>query len=288
MNKVTIIKGNDRYEILVSKYKILFGENEDIKFDIARTLERYFKKIKSSEYGEECNNKPLVMLNDKEVNIKNNMFFYVHKNYSLTSDFKLTTQSLIFKYLETVLSDDLFIDLINTINILFESLSQEITEQSIMSGSFSTMIPKQLLKFFSPLYLDEEFFKDEYDLSIEEIILLQLKMIKYIAENNKVIDSVYVYVDTPYLTTQIMKIITEINHVIILISSNESSFDSDIKNYYICERKFFDLSSETDVYENICDNGLTLITLKEGLDNMKEYIFNKSGSNVEFINKLIK
>jgi hypothetical protein len=287
MNKLTIIKGNEEYDILVSNYKFLYGNNEDTKFDIARTLERYFKKIKPSEYGEEYHNIPIVKLNDKEINTKNNLFFHVHKNYLLSADFKLTTTSLILRYLETLLSNDLFVDTINTINILFESLSQEIADQSVMAGSFTTMVPKQLLKLFSPLYLDDDFFKDEYDLSISEIILLQLKMIKYIAENNKKIERVYVYLEVPYLTSEIIDNI-KIDNTIILISSNDTFFDLDMSNYYICERKCFDLASETDVYENICDNGFALLDLKEGMSYMKEYLFNKSGHNVDFIKKIIK
>jgi hypothetical protein len=61
-----------------------------------------------------------------------------------------------------------------------------------------------------------------------------------------------------------------------------------MSNYYICERKCFDLASETDVYENICDNGFALLDLKEGMSYMKEYLFNKSGHNVDFIKKIIK
>ena len=287
MNKLTIIKGNEEYGILVSNYKFLYGNNEDTKFDIARTLERYFKKIKPSEYGEEYHNIPIVKLNDKEINTKNKLFFHVHKNYLLSADFKLATTSLILRYLETLLSNDLFVDTINTINILFESLSQEIADQSVMAGSFNTMVPKQLLKLFSPLYLDDDVFKDEYDLSISEIIILQLKMIKYIAENNKKIERVYVYLEVPYLTSEIIDNI-KIDNIIILISSNDTFLDLDMSNYYICERKCFDLASETDVYENICDNGFALLDLKEGMSYMKEYLFNKSGHNVDFIKKIIK
>ena len=186
MKKLTIAKGNDIYEILVQDIKYICGENDETKFDIIRSLSMYFNDIKSSEYAEEKNNIAIIYLDEQKVHIKNSMYFYVHKYYSLAQEYKLPSKSLLQKYFETLLGAEEFSDTIQTLNYLFESLSQELNEYSAIDSQFTCMVPKQLLKILTPAYMEDFMTKNEFDFTSEEIILLQLELIKYIVEHQQI------------------------------------------------------------------------------------------------------
>lgn len=289
MNKLTIIKGNEKYNIYIENYKILLGQQYQMKFDIVRTLKRYIQNIKPSEYAEENNNIANILINDKIIKPKNCLYFYVHKYYSISDDFKLTAQSLIFKYLEVLLNNEELIDTVNTINLLFESLSQEISSISSVSGHFNTMVSKQLLKLISPYYIDEEEYKDEYDLTLEEIIIFQLKLISYISQNIKNIQYIILCIELPRLTNEIYEYIQQIdNCMILIIIDNQSIVCNDISKYVICENIYIDLANDEEIYNSICDNHIQLLTLEEGKQYMKDYIYNKDTYNQRFIRKILK
>ena len=93
----------------------------------------------------------------------------------------MTTHSLIAKYLEILIAQDENIDTINTINLLLESFTNEL-DNELIYPEFITYTPKQFLKILLPRFLKEEDQANEYDLSYNEIILIQLKMINYIAK----------------------------------------------------------------------------------------------------------
>ncbi len=288
MNKLTVVKGLDKYEIILQDYKMIYGLNYNIKFDILRTILRFYKNNKSSEYAVEENNVARLYINDKEVKPKDILVFHVNKHYSIIDDFKLSTKSLISKYLETLLSNESFFDTINTLNILFESLSQEITIESSVSGCFNTMVPKQLIKLLTPQYLENDISKDEYDLSLEEIILFQLNLIDYINKHDNTINHIIICIELPKLTETIYSKIKEMKNCYILIFTDlEDSQIEDISKYYLCENKILDLADENQVFNLICDNNYKLLTLKEGREYVEKYIFEKEHEKARFIMDLL-
>lgn len=288
MNKLTIEKGNIKYEMLIDHYKIIYGHNYNSKFDILRTLLRFNNNIKPSEYAEEKNNIPNISLNDKSIKTKDTFIYYVNKNYSIIDDFKLSTKSLIYKYLEILLDDHQLMDTINTINILFESLNNEISLISDISCIFNSMVPKQLLKLLSPIYQINQLSQDEYDLSLEQIILFQLNLIDYIINNNHKINDFIICIEIPELTQEIFNKILRMNNVNILIFIEyKNSICKDINKYFICERKCLDICDDDQVYLTICDNQFQFLNLKEGREYMEKYLFNEESLESRFIMKLL-
>lgn len=244
MKKLTIAKGNDIYEILVQDIKYICGENDETKFDIIRSLSMYFNDIKSSEYAEEKNNIAIIYLDEQKVHIKNSMYFYVHKYYSLAQEYKLPSKSLLQKYFETLLGAEEFSDTIQTLNYLFESLSQELNEYSAIDSQFTCMVPKQLLKILTPAYMEDFMTKNEFDFTSEEIILLQLELIKYIVEHQQ-IEVCIICVEISRLTQSIYKLLKQIKNAIILVVLDKNPFiDRDIEKYYLCEQDSLDLGSD--------------------------------------------
>lgn len=288
MNKLTVMKGNKKYEILIDDYKMIYGSNYEEKFDILRTLLIISNNVKPSEYAEQEDNIPKIYVNDKVIKSKDIMIYHVTKYYSLTNDFKLNTKSLIYQYLEILLDSSEYIDTINSINILFESLSLEISSHSSISGQFNNMFSKQLIKLITPFYMDNEYSKNEYDFSIEELILLQLNIIKYITESNKTIQYYIICLDIPEMTKQIYHTIKSMRNCYILIFvERDNNYIDDVCRYYICERKSFDIANDNELYELICDNNLMLLTLKEGREYMEKYLFQKEHEYAEFISKIL-
>lgn len=287
MNKLTIKKGNEKYDIVIEDYKIIIGNNYNMKFDILRTILKFYENKKASEFAEENNNIPQIYLDDQVIKTKDTYIFYIHKNYSLVNDFKLTNKSLIGKYLEILMNNSLFVDTINTINFLFESLSHEISDISEISGYFNSMTSKQLIKLMTPFYQKNEYMKDEYDLSLEEIILLQLDLIEYISDHSLI--KTIICIDIPELTEKIYKKIIRLKSCkILLFVEHVNNLCKNISKYVFCERILVDVEDEEEFYVNICDNNYKLLNVKEGREYMEKYIFERETLEARFIDKLIK
>ena len=62
---------------------------------------------------------------------------------------------MILKYLELRLQDMEYFDTINTINLLFESLSEELKDENGLNTLFDAMDYKHLSKLINPCYFDE-------------------------------------------------------------------------------------------------------------------------------------
>ena len=289
MNKLTICKGENKFEILLENLKFIIGSNYEMKFEIQRTIKRFCSNTKPSEYAEEKGNKANLMMNEKELKAKDISLYFVNKDYSLIDDFKLTSKSLILKYFEVLFSQSEFFDTINTLNIMFESLSAEIMTDSPIGGTFVSMVPKQLIKLLTPIFMEEELLKDEFDLSLENLVLLQLELLAFILEHGKECKTTIIIIEIPKMTKQIYTQLTKMKGAYILTFINEPTmFDENIDSYYICEGKCVDIADENQLFNIICDNNLMFLNLKEGREYMKKYLFEKEHINAELISKILK
>lgn len=288
MNKLTIIKGRDKYNIFIDSYKIICGHNYNMKFDMIRTIKRFSQNIKPSEYATDNYNFTKIFVDDQNINAKDVLMYHVDKNYSLVDDFKLTSKSLMNKYFEILLSNNQFIETINTINILYESLSHEMSLSSFITGHFSSMVPKQLIKLMTPIYILDGYSKDEYDMNYEDIIIFQLQLIKYIVEHNETYKYIIICVEISYLTEKIYELIEELKYCFVLVFVEHKTFIcKDIFKYILCEKKYLDNADEETFYEIICDNNFQLLTLKEGREYMEKFLLNKEQQSMRSIMKIL-
>lgn len=289
MKKLWMSKGKENFEILVDQYKIICGSNYVTCFEMKRFLQQLYLGIKPSEKAESNKAIPKVSLDDKTLSNKDFLYFRINKEYSLTTDFKLTSKSLALKYFEVLLSKYDFFDTINTLNILFESLTNEMLDHSLLSGRFQVLTNKSLLKMMSPFYLLDEDIVNEFDLSIDEIILLQLNMVKLISEEDKSFSQLILLIELDELKEEYLKLIKKFcNTLSLIFVPNASTVDRNLKNYYLCENICFDLADDNQFYQTICDNRYRLLTMKEGYEYMEKYLFNKEHDYARFIEKLLK
>lgn len=265
MNKLTIKKGMKKYEFGIHNIKYILGNNIENKYEFIQIIKEVMWNIKDTEYALNNIGHAEMLLNDKAINYKTMNFFFVNTYYSINNDLKLTSQSIISKYIETMISKIDYIDTINTINILLESFSDEL-DTNIIYPRFITYTPKQFLKILNPLFLKNNDQANEYDLSYNDIILLQLKMINYISCNQD--NKILCLIDIPKLTKEINDYIQTMKQCYIIISTLLYDTDLFMDDIYLIDHHI-DLHNDEELYNFFVDRGIcTLQEAKEQMDNI--------------------
>ena len=272
MKKMTIKKGIYEYQLQIDKIKYCIGTDFKNKYQLKKMLIEYFNGGKISEYSKQNTGDIQLTINEKLVHHKDVLFFYVNDNYSIENELKLKSKSLMSIYLETLLSDNQHIDTIQSINILLDAFASEIDDNLIIS-KFITYTPKQFLKILMPMFCYDEEQANEYDLSYDEIIIFQLKMIDYIAR--KQLKTVIVFIEIPELTNSIHEILKEMKNVMIIISVFKYNVDLEIDDIMIFDKTILDASDEEQLYDYFINRNI--YTLKEAKDMIKQKI--KNGIN---------
>lgn len=285
MNKITIKNGNKKYDITINRVKYVFSSNQD-EFKIKQSFRNYFSKNKS-EFRKENGNSNKVLFNDKDLDVKRTLFVEINSDFSINEDCKLNSKSLILKYLELRLQDMEYFDTINTINLLFESLSEELKDENGLNTLFDSMDYKHLSKLINPYYFDE-LQKDEYDLTFEELLLFQIKLIKYISLNNNYYEYIIVFIDLDEVTQNLIQQINSLlNCYVICFSKNYVLEMSD--DAAIIENEVFDLSNIEEVYAYFYQKSSNILPIEEVRLYMKQYIIDKyTYKKIDIIDELIK
>lgn len=285
MNKITIKNGNNKYDITINRVKYVFSSNQD-EFKIKQSFRNYFSKNKS-EFRKENGNSNKVLFNDKDLDVKRTLFVEINSDFSINEDCKLNSKSLILKYLELRLQDMEYFDTINTINLLFESLSEELKDENGLNTLFDAMDYKHLSKLINPYYFDE-LQKDEYDLTFEELLLFQIKLIKYISLNNNFYEYIIVFIDLDEVTQNLIQQINSLlNCYVICFSKNYVLEMSD--DAAIIENEVFDLSNIEEVYAYFYQKSSNILPIEEVRLYMKQYIIDKyTYKKIDIIDELIK
>ena len=155
MNLLTLKKGNKRYDLQINNIKYCIGNDFEEKYNFVNILKEVFLLSKESEYSINNSGQAQVLINDKEIKVKEISFYQINHHYSITNDLKLTAHSLIARYIELLIAQDDNIDTINTINLLLESFTNEL-DNELIYPKFITYTPKQFLKILLPIFLKEE------------------------------------------------------------------------------------------------------------------------------------
>lgn len=285
MNKITIKNGNNKYDITINRVKYVFSSNQD-EFKIKQSFRNHFSKNKS-EFRKENGNSNKVLFNDKDLDVKRTLFVEINSDFSINEDCKLNSKSLILKYLELRLQDMEYFDTINTINLLFESLSEELKDENGLNTLFDAMDYKHLSKLINPFYFDE-LQKDEYDLTFEELLLFQIKLIKYISLKNNFYEYIIVFIDLDEVTQNLIQQINSLlNCYVICFSKNYVLEMSD--DAAIIENEVFDLSNIEEVYAYFYQKSSNILPIEEVRLYMKQYIIDKyTYKKIDIIDELIK
>lgn len=288
MKQLLISSENINRTIIIDHIKYVLGSNAMNKYYLKQAVRQYFNKTVSG-YREEIGSECYFKIDDSPVDKKNTFFYEVTENYSINDDAKLSTKSLMLKYLETLYSDLNYMDTLNTLNILVESLSDEVSENAFIQSEFSTYSPKLLTKLVTAHYYEDESYKDEYDLSYEDLIVLQLNMIDYIVKNSKKYAYIILFIDIPLITDEIKSKIDELSkdRVYCLVFSKTVKV-TEIENICVEEDYFLDFANEEMVYYILNEKSTNLYTLEDIKNMINEYLKDlNSREHVSLINNLM-
>jgi len=275
MNKFTLRIDNQEMKWVINKVKYFWGDAYTTKFKIRQKIKSIFYNEAISEYQESIGEKPSLEFNERVINFREWNYFEVTPYFSMDADLKLSTKSLTLKYLESILEDNFCIDEISTINGLLKSIYFQINEsidddQSIKievdSDDYST---KSLLKYVSAKMSDGDFIMNENDLSYNDVILIQLNMIKKVADSkSNIAKKNLVLLDIPLLTSVLFDWLQGFSseNLKILILNNTSHKPGNTEDYVVVRNRFLDLSLEEELFDKIINE----IDINISIDELKE------------------
>ena len=284
MNKLTITDGNNRFEIQMENKKYIIGKNVKKKRKLELMIKQFFQKTES-EYRCEYNFETKLLLNDEIMNCKRMLFLEISPYYSLYEDCKLNSKSLVLKYLEKKLQNQEYFDTINTLDILFKSFAEELNDDNL-NILFHEMNVKQLLKILE-VYFNDDMQKDEFDLSYEEIIRLQIHLINEIIVNTEDKDAIVVLANIPFITDELLDELKHTHHTFYFIFTNNYCNKMKIEEVMLSEKEFYDLADVNSIFYNI-EEMYNIIQQVEVLkENMKNFVKqNYMYNEINVINEL--
>lgn len=260
MNLLTIKNGTKKWNLQMNHVKYIISDSST-NYTLLQAIRLFTSKDKS-ENRTENNISTKMFVNEKEIELKNNMFIEISEMYSLNEDKKLTTKSLMLKYLEIKLQNQEYFDTISTIDILLNSLSEEVNDESLLKIIFNGANYKQLIKMLSPYY-EDELQKDEFDLSRDELILFQLDLIEYISNHNSKYDNIFVFGKLDNLSDKILQKINKIQNVKLMIFTNYYNDLMNVQNAVLLQDKIIDFADMEQIYCDLSQKSLQTYTLQE-------------------------
>lgn len=260
MNLLTIKNGTNKWNLQMNHVKYIISDSS-ANYTLLQAIRLFTSKDKS-ENRTENNISTKMFINEKEIELKNNMFIEISEMYSLNEDKKLTTKSLMLKYLESKLQNQEYFDTISTIDILLNSLSEEVNDESMLKIMFNGANYKQLIKMLSPYY-EDELQKDEFDLTRDELILFQLDLVEYISNHNSKYDNIFVFGKLDNLSDKILQKINKIENVILMIFTNYYNDLMNVQNTALFQDKIIDLADMEQIYYDLSQKSLQTYTLQE-------------------------
>lgn len=270
MKKLTIKKGIYRTDLLIDKYKFIIGNNEIQKLNLKRAIKEFRVGLPLSEYEEENHNNVHVYLDDNELTQKKINIYFISPNYEFYQELKLQSKSILLKAIINELSDESYIETFLTIQSLTEMLCIQFNEDHDIKLRDIKISPTTFAKLIEPTLVIDDFEMNEFDLSIEDFICLQLDLIRRATSISK--QENLIIVDCPIVTNKIQDKVKEISNSMIIVFCRTIQTDYLLNNCYLIDKFTIDLADEESIYECICNEILCVSNLKEGVNYMKEYV----------------
>lgn len=270
MRKLTIKKGIFKTDLLIDKYKFIIGNNEIQKLNLKRALKEFQVGLPLSEYEEENHNNVHVYLDDNELTQKKINIYFISPNYEFYQELKLQSKSILLKAIINELSDESYIETFLTIQSLTEMLCIQFNEDHDIKLRDIKISPTTFAKLIEPTLVIDDFEMNEFDLSIEDFICLQLDLIRQATSISK--QENLIIVDCPIVTNKIQDKVKEISNSIIIVFCRTIQTDYLLNNCYLIDKFTIDLADEESIYECICNEILCVSNLKEGVNYMEEYV----------------
>lgn len=272
MINIKFKKGDLNSIILLEDVKYLVGFNSIEKLRIFRLFDEFNTNLsnKKQDYFHELK----LYINEKPISQKNINIIKIDYNFALYQNFKMQANSTLLKSLNYQLSRNDYTELFETIEDLLFTICSQFNETSNIKLINSHFTYSQFLKLVDPLLIVEDESINEFDLSIQDFILLQLDIIKPIVENNDMLN--IILIDFPVINSIILDEISSIKNAKFIIKCDLVNVDdNNINNFMFVNDFIIDLADEDVIYSEICCNLLNNSNIEEGYSYMKNLIKNK-------------
>ena len=280
MNQINIYNNESSFVFQINKVKYMLGFNYLLKYQFLQIIRQFYSRM-NSEKREEYGIVNHVLIDNEEINPRCSMLWEIKDTYLLTEDLKLGTKSLVTMYLETKMQNTLYFDSMNTIEILFNSLEEEINDNDDINVLFNSINAKTLLKFMKAIIREEDLQLDEYDLSYKQIIMLQIKMITYIMQHKVFNSNPIVIVHISELTQEINEAIRNIPNIFIFMDEYNPIINT--KYITLFESSFVDCGDLESIYQIVDQRYCKLVLLNDLEEHMKTYLrkyYSKEHTNI--------
>ncbi len=261
MNKMTVSDGMRKWEFLIDRVKFIVGSNQKERHQIHQAL-RLLQSKSESEWRKETHSEASLLIDDEQLVLKKVNFFEVNLNFSIVEDCKMTAKSLIQRYLEIKLGNSEIQETVNTLEILFQALAEEVSDEDVIKLIFDGINGRSLLKLMKPYYI-EEYQKDEFDLTYDELILLQLKLIQYIIDAEVSKEKNLVIMQIPMLTESLVERIYKMSHCLVVAFADEITENMHMDDLYIVEQDKVDAADVESLFYEIENKTGKLYPLEE-------------------------
>lgn len=274
MKKISIKNLNDKIDIIVNNVKYVCGNDYEAKDKIKKVFINTFNRVSSSEYGEN-NNKTDLLIDDEPISLNDYMFFCIDTNFDLNQDIKLGTKSISLEYINSLFDDIEYSDEYQTINTLLMDFIEnniEETDDLIRPNIECVLTKKLLIKLIEFRFLYDEFEINNLDLTLEQKIMIQLKMINQISL--KTTKKILILVDCPIISKTIKHMLEKLNVMSIVLF--EKIAREYVPDLLILDDIRIDTSDENAIFE-LCNSNknayLNIVTMREKL--MENYLFSR-------------
>lgn len=285
MRKLRFICGKIIKEMQIDYIKVIKGNDFHLKYLLYQTIRSCILNKKSEYTLEQCNKEFLI---DNELcKFKSDQLFDVHPYFNLGDDLKMGTKSLSYKYLMSILSTNDYFESINTINLLFQSLQNELNNSDDNYKFEINELNDQLLcKILKPFYLINDYETNMYDFNYEDMIIYQLKLIEQIINISH--KEYILLLNIHKLTHNILDILLSFKHTIIIVFAVETEYLDDIKMMYLSDAGGIDCCEINDLYTLICEKSAQLWTEEELKLNLIKYFNNINCDETRLIAQQLK
>ncbi len=275
MNEIIIKEGNQEYRFSIDKYKFIICNNMDAAFMFKRIWLKFIRQVSDSEYYRETNCiERSLFIDHKELNKKTDIFTIIQPDLNISEELKMSSKSILWKYFEQQFKNPVYQDTIQTLQILFDSLEQEINSYSKIKIKFQDITIKNLLKLSSAYIEKNHMICNEYDLNYEETIHIQLEILKII-EKDPLLENIFILVDIPYITDSILENLNSFQKCKFIILSNRFPLDLEIKDFYFIGNTNVDFANDEQVFLELCEKSINAYNLLEVKNMLKNYIYDR-------------
>jgi len=295
MEKIQIINKDIDITLLMERIKIFYGNNYSKKYSIVRYIEQHIEKANNTEYNQEKGIATKLKLNDRELDSREVNFINVNGYFNFDNDIKLGTKSLSLKYIENELKDIEYDDDFNTVSQLLVSLGERISEQHNiifdnlqLSLKIDELTLKQLTKLLYVEIKKDNYITNQYNLTYNHIIKLQILLIKNLAEND-LTKKYFVCFDT-HIDEELLEFIYQnftSNNIYCFVLPNVTINSEKQKDLLFINSKIIDLADDIKIYNEILMSLPFHIERTDFALLIDDYLKNKSSNQTIELEKLL-